>query len=175
MTYRDELAQAHERIDRLEAELRDERAKNAAPPPPPPPPKSPGPSMRVVVAVVVVSVLLGGVAGFFALRAPPRPLVLEPVDKVLRDPRRYEGVRMRIQGELVKGTTKRGGEPCEMRLFIQRDGLMMPVHMGHCLVSDLYRDETGIRITAEGALGSDGTFEAEQIMVAWTTTFPGIK
>jgi hypothetical protein len=39
--YRDPLGQAHERIARLEEELRKERAKNAPRPPKPPPPPAP--------------------------------------------------------------------------------------------------------------------------------------
>ncbi len=34
MTYRDELGQAHQRIEQLQRELEDERARHAAPPPP---------------------------------------------------------------------------------------------------------------------------------------------
>lgn len=43
MDYRDPLGQAHERIARLEEELREERAKNAPPPPVPPMPPPPAP------------------------------------------------------------------------------------------------------------------------------------
>jgi cytochrome c-type biogenesis protein CcmE len=170
VTYRDELGQAHERIEQLQRALEEERAKQTVPALPERP-------RRRLWVIVVGAFVLAGVAAFVGFRSKPAPLLVKPADELVRDGARYTGSRMRVQGELVPGTTKRREQDgqCELTMVIERSGLRLPVHMRHCTLPDNFRDASGILITAEGSLSGGGVFEASQVLVAWADMFPGMR
>ncbi len=165
MTYRDDIGQAHQRIAHLEEELAGERAKHEAP-------RARARRGPLLVALLAV-VIAGGAAGAWLFtREPPRPLLIAPVDALVREPARYEGKRMRTQGELVAGTTVKSGDPCEMSFMLERAGLRMPVRLRGCVVPDGFREASaGLSILVEGELSHDGAFDATQVLVRFRYDF----
>lgn len=162
MTYRDELGQAHERIDRLEGELREERARAAGRPPP-------RRKIGLAVALVAVAfVIAGAVATGLVLSAhprEPRPLRIVDVDQLVLGDSRHAGETVRASGLVVVGSTRRTNDPCTTDFVMQRGGQKMPVHLAGCILPDRYTDAREIRVLADGKLGSDGTFVATQVLV----------
>ena len=171
MSYRDELGQAHERIDELQDELREERARAAAAAAAAAPPTSPTPRLkngRVVVFVAVAFVTAGAVAtGLLLSVGPrgPRPLPIVDVDQLVQGDSRHAGEAVRASGLVVVGSTRRTNEPCAIDFVMQRGGRTMPVHVVGCILPERYTDAREIRVLADGKLGSDGTFVATQVLV----------
>ena len=167
MTYRDEIGQAHQRIAQLEEELADEREKHAAPLP-----KARSRRRALLVSLLAVAIAGGGAGAWLLTREPSRPLLIAPVDALVREPARYEGKRMRAQGELVTGTTVKRGDPCEMSFVLERAGLRMPVRLRGCLVPDGFREgSAGLSIIVEGELSHEGAFDATQVLVRFSYDF----
>lgn len=114
-----------------------------------------------------------GAALLIATRSPkaPAPMPLKPIDELARESDHLTGVLVRTQGELVEGTTLRGGEPCKTSFLLERRSIQVPVVLLGCVVPDHFRDHAGLIVTAEGRLRKDGVFEARAISVA--ATLPG--
>lgn len=166
MSYRDELGQAHARIAQLEEQLREERAKRAPPP-------SDGAVRRRISVLAVCAVVLGVAAGViaFLIRARDRAndddtVTFVAVDQVVADEKRWVGTKLRVQGELVGGTTtmRTGGPTCDMRFALERNGLRMLVRHAGC-PPETFRDVPGLVVVVQGKLGDDGVFDADEMLV----------
>jgi len=159
MTYRNELGQAHTRIEHLEEELRAERAKNA-------PARAASAKPQTMKIVLFVAFLLLGAGGALAasLFVPTtKPVRVVPVDELVKNESAHVGERLRVQGDVVARQTVRRESPCQTSLVLERNSLRLPVVYPQCVLPDTYRD--GAMLVAEGALAPDGTFHAEAVFV----------
>jgi cytochrome c-type biogenesis protein CcmE len=173
MSYRDELGQAHERIAKLEEELREERAEIKARPAnaaePTPQQSFWTPIGQILGAGVVAALALAGIGfaiNFVWGRVTPAPtMVVKRVDEVVRDQAQYRNVLMRVEGKLLPGTTSMRSTPCEVSMVLAHADVLLTVHMAHCSLPDAFRADVSVDIVAEGELRPDGIFEAKQIVV----------
>jgi cytochrome c-type biogenesis protein CcmE len=165
VSYRDELGQAHARIAQLEEQLREERAKRAPP--------GAGAVRRRISALVICLVVLWLSAGVIAFVVGARSRARDDdtatfvaVDQVVADEKRWVGMKLRVQGELVGGTTtmRTGGPTCDMRFTLERNGLRMLVRHAGC-PPETFRDVRGLIVVVQGKLGDDGVFAADEMLV----------
>jgi cytochrome c-type biogenesis protein CcmE len=151
----------------LESALRatdEEAAAFTAPAAPPPRPPRKGSSnlglligLLVIAAGVVAAVLFGfKEASIYALGT----------DQLVSRSEELTGRRVRVEGELVKGTLVKRDDPCEFRFRIQAGGAELPVRYAQCVIPDTFRDrpEGGVQVTVEGTLQKGGEFEATLVM-----------
>jgi len=163
MSYRDELGQAHERIAQLEEELRDEREKSAKLARTVTPRRSR--TTKIGLGIMGAGVIVGALLGFFALRnaRSSSGMLVKPVDDVVRDQAHFRNSRMRVYGDVLRGTFAKQEQPCEVWMVLEKRGVLLTVHQAHCMLPGLFKPEAGMAVTAEGELRSDGTFEASEI------------
>ncbi len=88
------------------------------------------------------------------------------VDELLAEREKLASRKVRVEGNLVKGTLQRRDEPCEYRFDIEKNGASLPVRYAQCVVPDTFRDVPGmdVAVTAEGKIATGGWFEASHIM-----------
>lgn len=159
--YRDELGQAHTRIERLEEELREERAKTAEIVSGLPSPAQ----QRVKPAALLAAIgfVVGGVFAFHAARQNPKAVLMLSVDSVMNNVDTYRGEHLKVEGEVVAGSTFVRASPCAAELEMERGGRKLPVIYAGCVLPDMYRDRS--EIVVDGTLGDDGVFHARKLAV----------
>lgn len=115
----------------------------------------------LVALVVMVAGLLGLVFFGFSSSA----VYAVSVDK-LAGSRDLAGRKVRVEGELVPGTLVKRDQPCEYRFTIHGEKSEIPVRYAQCVIPDTFRDVPGggVQVTVEGALSSQGDFEASLVM-----------
>lgn len=151
MAYRDDLEQAHRRIEQLETELREARSRGA--------------SRRVSVgyarrwerlaAVAALSLFTVGLSmvGATVRHAACRAHHVSWVDEVVRDRGRFEGRVLRVRGVIVKGSVVKGQGPCHVDFVLAHAGQTLPVMLESCTTSFSIRE--GRTATVVGELGAD--------------------
>ena len=159
MSYRDELVQAHTRIERLEEELREERSRNAEIAPGPPAQHR----VRPAAAIAAIGLVVGGFFAFQAARHNPKAVLMLSVDSVTNNVETYRGEHLKVEGEVVAGSTVVRKEPCTTELMMSGVRFRLPVAYAGCVLPDTYRD--GSEVVVDGTLGSDGVFHAEKLAV----------
>jgi cytochrome c-type biogenesis protein CcmE len=87
------------------------------------------------------------------------------VDEVKREPARYEGRELRVEGQLQRGSVHFDSQPsCEHRFVLARRGHEMPVRFPRCVVPDTFRDDMEMDVVVQGQLQTDGSFLASQVI-----------
>ena len=86
------------------------------------------------------------------------------VHEVTANPDGFVGREIRVEGDLVPGSIEHRDEPCEWRFEIEKQGEVLPVRFGHCVVPDTFRDGFGISVVAQGELDEDHVFIASDII-----------
>ncbi len=172
MSYRDDLGQAHHRIEELERELREEREKATAARAPVPKPRG----SRVTRIVMLVVGLAAGAAaiavGALSMRprSKPKPIVVVPVDVLVKNKSHYAGARLRVHGLVVANSTVKRTEPCEVDFMLEHGGYRVPVHYLACVLPETYREGPGIEVTAEGTLDDHDVFVAKDVLAKLDTS-----
>ena len=167
--YRDDLGQAHARIERLEEELREERAITAglasasASEPDAAYAGARPPRVKPVALFAAIGVVASAFFAFHAARHNPKAILLLSVDSVMNNVETYRGEHIKVEGDVVPRQTVVREVPCETRLEIERGGLRMPVVYEACVLPDLYADRS--EVVVDGALASDGLFHAKKLAV----------
>jgi cytochrome c-type biogenesis protein CcmE len=123
----------------------------------------------LVSAIVIAVVLLGLGAGVTFLLvgtgASDAFVYSKLVDEVMREPDRYVGRELRVEGQLREGSVVFVAEPeCEHTFVLEREGLTMPVRFPRCVVPDTFRDDMPMDVVVQGQLGANGTFHANQVI-----------
>jgi len=114
---------------------------------------------------LVFAVLLSGVAWLLlGSQASDAFVYSKLVHEVVGDPGAFEGREIRVEGDLQQGSVQFREDPCEWRFVIEKNGEAMPVSFPQCVVPDTFRDDMGISVTVQGAVQSDGTFLANQVV-----------
>lgn len=161
MPYRDELVQAHARIESLEAELRAERERTGA--------LEPGvagraaPRIKPAALLAAIGFVAGAFLAFYGVRQNPKAVLKLSVEAVVNNEDTYRGERLKVEGEVAPGKTAIRKTPCATTLVMERRGVSLPVVYEGCILPDLYRD--GSEIVVDGKLGSDGIFRAHDLAV----------
>ena len=124
-------------------------------------PAGPKKNLGLLVGLLVVA---GGITAL-VLNFQDAAVYAKSVDQVAGD-KSLTGRALRVEGGLVKGSLVHQESPCEYRFRMSEKGAEIPVRYGKCVVPDTFRDVPGmdVRVTVEGRLGTDGTFEATQVM-----------
>jgi cytochrome c-type biogenesis protein CcmE len=124
-------------------------------------PAGPKKNLGLLVGLLVVA---GGITAL-VLNFQDAAVYAKSVDQVAAD-KSLVGRALRVEGGLVKGSLVHQESPCEYRFRMSEKGAEIPVRYGKCVVPDTFRDVPGmdVRVTVEGKIGADGTFEATQVM-----------
>ncbi len=126
------------------------------------PVEKPKGNLKLLVGLIVAA---GGVVAMvFSLN--DAAVYAKRVPEVMASQASFVGKALRIEGGLVKGSLVIQNKPCEYRFRVADDGVEMPVRFAQCVVPDTFRDMPGmdVRVTVEGKLAQNGTFEASQIV-----------
>jgi cytochrome c-type biogenesis protein CcmE len=125
-----------------------------------PPPKG---NVKLLVGLLVVA---GGIVGL-VMSFQEAAVYAKTVDQLVAEKTKMAGRAVRVEGDLVKGSLERDEKPCEYRFrMTSPSGAEIPVRYANCVVPDTFRDVPGmdVKVTVEGKLGTDGRFEATQVM-----------
>ena len=89
-----------------------------------------------------------------------------PVDRLVAAKGSLGQRRVRVEGNLVHGSLEKRDQPCEYRFRLAKGGEEVAVRYPQCVVPDTFRDVPGmdVGVTVEGKLGSDGAFDATQVL-----------
>ena len=111
-----------------------------------------------VAAALIATLVLTGMQD--------KAIYSKPVDQLLAQRSRFVGRPVRADGRLVHGSLTRRDRPCEYRFTIATGTAELPVRFAQCVVPDTFRDvpSVDVAVTVEGALQSDGTFEATNVL-----------
>lgn len=120
----------------------------------------------VTLKVAVVFALLLGVVGVLLLNtgAGDAFVYSKLVHEVMEDPAAFDGVQLRVEGDLLQGSVQFREDPCEWRFTLEKEGHSMPVEFPQCVVPDTFRDDMGISVTVQGELRQDGVFLANEVV-----------
>ncbi|MFO0663778.1 MAG: cytochrome c maturation protein CcmE [Polyangiaceae bacterium] len=112
----------------------------------------------VTVGAALVGLVLGGMQD--------KGMYSKDIDALVREKSRFQGKVVRAEGTLVHGTLVKRESPCEYRFSIERNGTVVPVRFGQCIVPDTFRDlpDTEVGVTVEGKLLADNSFEATLVL-----------
>ena len=86
------------------------------------------------------------------------------VGEVMDDPNEFAGRNLTVEGELQLGSAEFDADPCEHRFVLEGGGHQMPVRYPRCVVPDTFNDTMEMDIVVRGALQTNGTFLAEEII-----------
>ncbi|MBN2197540.1 MAG: cytochrome c maturation protein CcmE [Polyangiaceae bacterium] len=116
--------------------------------------------------LIVLLVIGSALVGLMLTSLRSAVVYSKGVDELLADRDRLLGRAVRVEGTLVRGSLARRENPCAYRFVMERAGRRLEVEYPRCSIPDTFRDVsyTSITVTAEGRLGTDGRFEATQIM-----------
>ena len=117
--------------------------------------------------VGVVFLLLGGSVAFllWGTEASDAFVYSKLVDEVMREPDRYRGRELRVEGQLMRGSVVFQAEPdCEHRFVLTRRGQTMPVRFPRCVVPDTFRDDMEMDVVVQGQLQADDSFLANEVI-----------
>lgn len=108
----------------------------------------------------------GGIVALMLTSFQDAAVYAMSVDQVLASAGTLGSRRLRVEGNLVKGTLEKRDQPCEYRFRIVKAGQELPVRYPQCIVPDTFRDVPGmdVGVTVEGKLAASGEFEASQVM-----------
>jgi cytochrome c-type biogenesis protein CcmE len=130
------------------------------------------PKKRSVLLLATLLTMVAGILGLFMFGIDDVEVYSMPLAKFTANQAKYEGRRVRIEGELVPGSLKRRDDPCEYR-FVLRDGdARLDVRFPQCVVPEAFRDvpEGGVEVTAEGKMNTDH-FEASSILAKCSSKY----
>lgn len=116
----------------------------------------------LLVGLALIAVVVAGVVLSFKDAA----VYAKTVDQLVAEKQKLAGRAVRAEGNLVKGSLVHQESPCEYRFRLVEKGAEIPVRYAGCVVPDTFRDMPGmdVRVTVEGKLKDDGSFEATQVM-----------
>ena len=86
------------------------------------------------------------------------------VNEVTADLDAFVGREIRVEGDLVPGSIVFREDPCEWRFVIEKDGEELSIRFPQCVVPDTFRDGFGISVIAQGELGEDHIFVANELV-----------
>jgi len=176
--YRNDLEQAHRRIEHLETELAEARGAK------PKPKASPVPLVLLLAAVVLLG---AGIGAAVFLRGPVKKkeatVTAMTVDQVVESTRwasrnghildaprkiRMEGVLAAGGIEKIQSSTggcqsSTGG--CEIHFRLAGERTQIDVNYSYCELPDTFRDVGGLRVRVEGYAEPSVVFDAETIRV----------
>jgi cytochrome c-type biogenesis protein CcmE len=152
MSIDDELARAIEAEPGEKAAVR--RPRREAP--------RPRRNLGLLIGLAVLAVL---VLALLSLTFKGSAVWATTVDQLMADPD-LRGRRVRVEGTLVKGTLMKRDQPCEYRFQLSTEASIVQVRYPQCVIPDSLQDrpEAEVKVTAEGSLGSDGVFDATQVL-----------
>ena len=95
-----------------------------------------------------------------------------PVDELAAATSKYEGRRVRVEGELVPGSLVKRDQPCEYRFRLRGGDHQVPIQYRQCVVPDTFRDVPtgGVQVTVEGTLRGS-VFDASLVMAKCTSKY----
>ena len=129
---------------------------------------APAPAARrgSVGLLVGLLVIVGGIVALVMTSFKDAAVYAMSVDQVSAQAGSLGARRLRVEGNLVKGTLQKRDQPCEYRFRMEKNGKQMAVRFPQCVVPDTFRDVPGmdVGVTVEGKLASDGSFDATQVM-----------
>jgi cytochrome c-type biogenesis protein CcmE len=136
------------------------------------PSRSPREKKNVGLLLTLLA-LVGAVVALFLLVFQPAAVYATPVDDFVKARQAYVGRKVRVEGELVPGTLLKRDKPCEYRFTIYKADAKLPVSYAQCVIPDSFRDvpQGGVQVTVEGALGTDGDFQASLVMAKCTSKY----
>jgi cytochrome c-type biogenesis protein CcmE len=119
-----------------------------------------------LVKVGVVFAALAGAVSlmWFSSSADDAFVYSKLVDEVLAEPETYHGRELRVEGDLKQGSIQFRERPCEWRFVLSSQGKEMPVSFPQCIVPDTFKDGMGLKVTVQGKLLADGSFDANQVI-----------
>ena len=111
-------------------------------------------ALAVVAAVValVLSTVRSGTGAF---------MYSKYVDEVLREPQRYAGLEIRVEGVVTAGSVRTVPGSGRYEFDLERQRRTMPVQFAG-IVPDTFRE--GIGVTVRGRLAPDGVFHAAEVI-----------
>jgi cytochrome c-type biogenesis protein CcmE len=107
----------------------------------------------------------------------PAAVYATPVDKLVLEREAFVGRKVRVEGELVPGTLVKRDKPCEYRFKVHKDAAELPISYPQCVIPDGFRDVPtgGVQVTVEGALRSNGEFQATLVMAKCSSKYDPAK
>jgi cytochrome c-type biogenesis protein CcmE len=128
---------------------------------------------RNIALLATLLVMVGAVVSLFLVGFKEAAIYATPVDKLLASKDALTGRKVRVEGELVPGTLVKRDSPCEYRFSIHGTQAPLPVRYAQCVIPDTFRDvpNGGVQVTVEGALTSEGSFEATLVMAKCTSKY----
>jgi cytochrome c-type biogenesis protein CcmE len=116
--------------------------------------------------LVTLLVMVGAVVALFLVGFKEAAVYAVSVDKLMASKTESVGRKVRVEGELVPGTLVKRDQPCEYRFTVHGESAQLPVRYAQCVIPDTFRDVPGggVQVTVEGAMSSQGEFEASLVM-----------
>jgi cytochrome c-type biogenesis protein CcmE len=126
---------------------------------------APGAPRRNVGLLVALLVAAGGLVAL-VMSFQDAAVYAKTVDQLVAEKARMTGRAARVEGDLVKGSLVHKDSPCEYRFRMANKGAEIPVRYGQCVVPDTFQDrpDMDVKVTVEGKLQPDGSFEASLVM-----------
>lgn len=126
----------------------------------------PPPRAKSLGLLVTLFAMVGSVVALFFVGLKDAAVYATPVDKLTHDQAALVGRKVRVEGELVPGTLVKRDSPCEYRFTIHKEKDELAVRYPQCVIPDTFRDmpQGGVTVTIEGALSTQGDFEASLVM-----------
>jgi cytochrome c-type biogenesis protein CcmE len=123
--------------------------------------------------LIALLLLMGGLVSLFAFGFKDAAVYSMPVGDLLQRTDELVDRRVRIDGELVPGSLRKRDKPCEYRFDLREGDRQVQVRYPQCVVPDGLRDMPGggVLVTAEGALTSEGHFQAASIMAKCSSKY----
>ena len=122
-----------------------------------------------VALLGMLLLMVGGIVALFMFGFKEAAVYSMPVEQFLAQKVDHVDRRVRIEGELVKGTLTKRDKPCEYRFTImgatpESRKARLDVRYAQCVVPDTFRDREGTQVTVEGMIAQSGHFDADLIM-----------
>lgn len=119
-----------------------------------------------LLLLVPLLMAAGAIVAIVLVGMQDKGIYSKPVDELVAQKAKFVGRPVRAEGNLVHGSLTKREDPCEYRFQIEKNGTVLPVRFGKCIVPDTFRDVPGmdVEVTVEGELGSDDTLEASQVL-----------
>ncbi|EYF02514.1 cytochrome c maturation protein CcmE [Chondromyces apiculatus] len=129
-------------------------------------------SSRASLGLLAVLLVMGGaIVALFMVGFKEAAVYALPVDQLMSQKDKLAGRKVRVEGELVKGTLVKRDDPCEYRFTVHGPQSEMPVSYAQCVIPDTFRDVPGVQVTVEGTLNQAGTFDATLVMAKCTSKY----
>jgi cytochrome c-type biogenesis protein CcmE len=120
---------------------------------------------RSLGMLAALLVMVGVIVSLFLFGIDDVEVYSMTLEKFAANQQKYEGRRVRVEGELVPNSLKKRDSPCEYRFRLRDGDARLDVRFPQCVVPEAFvdRGQPGVMVTAEGKMNGDH-FEASTIM-----------